>query len=441
MTIKGTILIVDKDQASVDVLTGILQGQGHQVRSAASSVQALASIRSQRPALIMIAAQMLGAGGLEVCRRLKRRQKISQIPVLLITSHAEKAEREEGLRLGVADFVYRPFDRPEVIARVRTHLELASLRTQGERPMERLSADASDAPPERDGWIHLAMQTGRMVAFNWIFATDEIYRSHDYAEILGLGSGASTRDTGQNWLKHIHADDRERYLQVLAILSPAYDACAIQYRVSREDGRTIHLRESLHALFDGDGKLTRVIGVIADVTDLVQAERALERRDTELLKLLQKVPIAVAFANEAGHMQFVNDRFVRNFGYQLDEIAEPEAWWQRAYPDERYRREVVSTWDESVSRAVREGNDIAPREYQIACKDGSTRTVEVFGATLGEGKLILLDDITERKRAESALRESEERFRIMADTAPVMICASGPDKLAIFFNVGWLTIT
>lgn len=50
-------------------------------------------------------------------------------------------------------------------------------------------------------------------------------------------------------------------------------------------------------------------------------------------------------------------------------------------------------------------------------------------------------DINERKRAEAALRESEERFRIMADTAPVMICASGPDELATFFNTGWLSFT
>jgi PAS domain S-box-containing protein len=50
-------------------------------------------------------------------------------------------------------------------------------------------------------------------------------------------------------------------------------------------------------------------------------------------------------------------------------------------------------------------------------------------------------DIRERKRAEAALRESEERFRIVADTAPVMICASGPDKLATFFNAGWLRFT
>src|SRR5262249_24169023 len=62
-------------------------------------------------------------------------------------------------------------------------------------------------------------------------------------------------------------------------------------------------------------------------------------------------------------------------------------------------------------------------------------------AVLGSGKLLLFDDITDRKRAETALRESEERLLFMADSAPVMIWVAGTDKRCTFFNKGWLKFT
>ncbi len=441
MTDNGTVLIVDDDSESVKLLTGMLSAEGYEVRSAATGTRALACVRFQRPALILLATRTAVIDGFEICRRLKRRERSRQIPVLFLTTRGEIEDQIEGLRTGAADFICKPFRQEEAIARIRTQMELGRLRAASYQSEIEYAARAVvvDARRESDGWIRLAMQAGRMYAFEWNPATDEIQRSQSSAEILGIVSGA-TRDTSQNWFQLIHPEDRERFQQILSFLSPAYDTFDTQYRVIRPDGRTIHLRESARGFFDDNGRLTRLIGIVADVTEQTQAEKAFERSEAGLMELIRKVPIAIAFAGEQGRIEYVNDRFVENFGYDLDEIADIDAWWERAYPDERYRREVIESWDNSVETANREGKDIEPREYRVTCKDGTIRTAEIFGATVGDRRLILFNDVTERKRAEAALRESQERFRDLANGAPAGIYTSDAENRLTFCNQYALTL-
>ncbi|MDD2733323.1 MAG: response regulator [Desulfuromonadaceae bacterium] len=128
MNNRGTILVVDDTAESLRVLTGILQPEGYTVRPANSGMLALASIAAQPPDLILLDIRMPDLDGFEVCRRLKGAEATRNIPVIFQSAATDLADRLEGFRLGAVDYVTKPFQREELLARVRTHLELAFLR-------------------------------------------------------------------------------------------------------------------------------------------------------------------------------------------------------------------------------------------------------------------------------------------------------------------------
>jgi DNA-binding response OmpR family regulator len=130
MTGKGAILVVDDTQAALKLLTGILGQEGYEVRPADSGQLALASVEERPPELILLDIRMPGMDGFEVLRRLKAREESRRIPVIILSAATELDQRVAGLRLGAVDFVRKPFEREELLARVATHLELFRLRTE-----------------------------------------------------------------------------------------------------------------------------------------------------------------------------------------------------------------------------------------------------------------------------------------------------------------------
>src|SRR5579864_4398817 len=128
-----TILVVDDESESRTLLTAILTAEGYGVRLADGGALALASIELNRPELILLDVRMPGLDGFEVCRRLKQRDETRDIPLIFISASGEIEEHVEGFRLGAVDFVTKPFQREELLARVRTHLELGQLRAELEK--------------------------------------------------------------------------------------------------------------------------------------------------------------------------------------------------------------------------------------------------------------------------------------------------------------------
>src|SRR5215472_13304754 len=112
------ILVVDDGFESRALLKEILIEAGYVVFAADQGELALVSAAARRPALILLDVRMPGMDGFEVCRRLKQSRDTRDVPLLFLSASVEPAEKVEGLRLGAVDFISKPFQREELLARV-----------------------------------------------------------------------------------------------------------------------------------------------------------------------------------------------------------------------------------------------------------------------------------------------------------------------------------
>jgi putative two-component system response regulator len=128
MTNKGRILAVDDTPDSLRLLTDLLTAEGYEVRSAISGALALHAAALNPPELILLDICMPEMDGYEVCRRLKADPTTREVPVIFVSAASETTEKVEGFTVGAVDFVTKPYQRDELLARVRTHIELSRLR-------------------------------------------------------------------------------------------------------------------------------------------------------------------------------------------------------------------------------------------------------------------------------------------------------------------------
>ncbi|MFQ3670713.1 MAG: hybrid sensor histidine kinase/response regulator [Verrucomicrobiia bacterium] len=125
---KATVLIVDDVPENLQVLAGHLVGGGHEVISATSGPRAFEILARRSVDLILLDIMMPGMDGFEVIRGLKANPKTEEIPVMFITARSDSEDVVAGLQLGAVDYITKPFRLLELLARVRTHLELKQMR-------------------------------------------------------------------------------------------------------------------------------------------------------------------------------------------------------------------------------------------------------------------------------------------------------------------------
>jgi DNA-binding response OmpR family regulator/DNA-binding CsgD family transcriptional regulator len=128
MAEPATILVVDDVPTNLGLLFDALTQAGHRVLVAESGESALAQLDHETPDLVLLDYMLPGMDGMEVCRRIKARPGCGDLPIIFLTAVNELDEKVRALDAGAVDYVTKPIQTPEVLARVRTHLRIARLQ-------------------------------------------------------------------------------------------------------------------------------------------------------------------------------------------------------------------------------------------------------------------------------------------------------------------------
>jgi PAS domain S-box-containing protein len=205
-----------------------------------------------------------------------------------------------------------------------------------------------------------------------------------------------------------------------------------------EDGTEHHMIGNTAPLFGEDGKPCGAVGAFVDITERKRAEEALQKSEEKFSKAFRQSPMALAITSAADHRYIeVNESFERFSGWRREELIGRTPFDIGLWVDPQER--------DKLARYVQDEGSLRLFESHFRMRDGTIRT-GLVGAELieldGEQCVLAVGmDITEQKLAAEALRESEERFRLVANTAPMLIWMSDASKLCTYFNDSWLAFT
>ncbi|HZP06482.1 MAG TPA: PAS domain S-box protein [Terracidiphilus sp.] len=430
---RETVVVAD-DNADMRSYIARLLGSHYRVFAVRDGIEAVETARNIRPSLVLSDVMMPRLDGFGVLNAIRTDADLRAIPVILLSARAGEESRVEGLDAGADDYLVKPFTARELLARVAAHVNMAKVRRQAAEQESRLRTVAEQ---ERKRLQQLLAEAPAAIGLLSGPEHRWIYVNRDYIRLTG-------RDSADDFIGRTVSESLPeiRTQALIGFLDEVYrtgnphfghEMRIVLNRSAKGLSDECYWDFVYQPVRDDDGTVEGILVHGVEVTDRVLARKAIETSEKKYRDFAETATIGLHWVGPDGTILWANQAELDMLGYTAQEYI------GRNIGDFHLDEPVICDILDRLSK----GEKLREYEARLRGKDGSIRQVIIDSSVLfEEGKFVhtrcFTRDVTEQKLAVQALRESEQRLRVVTDATPVMIWMSGTDKLCYYFNKSWL---
>ena len=431
----ATILIVDDHQENLLLLTSLLKKQGYQVRQAITAALALKTIRKYPPDLILLDIMLPDMDGYAVCEQVKADERTHEIPVLFLSALTDTEDKLKAFDAGGVDYLTKPFQEREVLARVKTHVALRNSRKHLEREIvERTRVE--DALRESEKTYRDLVENIHDILYQTDADGVIEYISPAITVLFGYQPAAMV---GQRFTQFLDEADVAIYAERFTIARSGFSG-SVELRIVTAALDSKWIRFSYYPTL-ADGQFGGIHGVITDITERKQAADALIVSEVKYRTLFESMSQGVVYQNADGFITSANPSAERILGLSSDQMmgrTSLDPRWLAIhedgsdFPGETHPGSVAKRTGKSVHNVIMGVFHPGKGSYTWISIDavpqfnkGKKEPYQVYAT---------FTDITERKLAEEKLRNEKHFVENLIETAQVIILVLDPQGRIVHFN-------
>ncbi|WP_017305293.1 adenylate/guanylate cyclase domain-containing protein [Spirulina subsalsa] len=422
--VHPSIFIVDDTPDNLRLLSQLLLDKGYAVRTALSGAMAIRSAAAMPPDLILLDVNMPQMNGYQVCKHLKQQDRTKDIPIIFISALDEVNNKVQAFQAGGVDYITKPFQAEEVLARIETHLTLRFLQQTLQEQNEKFQQEIQERRLLEN---KLLTSEGKMRAIFNAMTDIVIILTLEESKIAGVEviPTHATHNLEQTLLidetimQFLREDEYSQlWTEQLTRVCETQESITLDYELTCED--KIYWFSATISPMPDHG----VIWVARDITDRQQAEVALRASEIQYRDLVQTANCIILRWDKNGYIRFLNEYGQNFFGYTEQEILGRPVVGS-IVPSQGSSGEDLAAL---ITDICQNPESYKSHENESICKNGErvwlSWTHKPLVNSQGEYFQILSvgTDLTARKKTEEALRlEQEKSERLLLNILPQKI--------------------